>query len=352
MKSTQTYAPMVDIPNGWVSVGPDNTCLPYNAHNPSPPEWGLTGEGNEEITRYIMCCREPENGIGDILEDEPAAEIDVDIERSAAEIAVMDYHHPIWYDRRHGYEGTTHQMAEEFCANVGGRRLCPLEAYCPDGIPDQTTHKALYLDRTPFNGEQWAPVSTRGGGAPDWVAIGTVGGYPTSTCGTYKDFENLATWKESGAPSIHKEHVLCCADEERVDQVETLEKIMKDLVKPVWFDQSDGWNGGSYEEAVAFCSSKGGSELCKYNAYCPYGPGKPVMGGHRHDFDRSGEQWAPLGEIENGWVQIGQKYQNSATTCMTFDWLEGSSPGTWGRVDQFTGTKKFIMCCTPEASQE
>ena len=71
------------------------------------------------------------------------------------------------------------------------------------------------------------------------------------------------------------------------------------------------------------------------------------MGGHRYDFDREGEQWAPLSDKENTWVMIGQKYQNSATTCMLFEWLEGTSPGAWGRVDGMAELKKHIMCCMP-----
>lgn len=355
MKSTQTIVPMIDIPNGWVSVGPDNTCMPYNAYNPYPPKWGLDGLGNEEITRLIMCCREPEDGIGVSLEDEVFTinSIDVETERTDEERFIMDYHHPVWYDRRHGYQGTTHEEAQKFCENIAGRRLCPMEAYCPNGIPKETGHNALFLDRKSFDGEQWAPFSTKRDGSgnveTDWVLIGTVGGYPTSTCSAYESTKSLAKWKASGNPSEHKQHVLCCADEERVDQVETLEEIMKDVVKPVWFDKSEGWNGGSYDDAESFCQSKDGREVCPYNAYCPYGSGKPVMGGHRHDFDRLGEQWAPVGgSLANNWVMIGQKYQNTATTCMTFDWLEGSSPGSWGGNDAMSALKQFIMCCSPE----
>ncbi len=73
------------------------------------------------------------------------------------------------------------------------------------------------------------------------------------------------------------------------------------------------------------------------------------MGGHRYDFDAEGEQWAPVGGVEsNMWVMIGQKYQNSATTCMTFDWLEGTSPGDWGGTDANSKRKRHVMCCMPQ----
>ena len=71
------------------------------------------------------------------------------------------------------------------------------------------------------------------------------------------------------------------------------------------------------------------------------------MGGHRYDFDRQGEQWAPLSDGENAWVMIGQKYQNSATTCGSLLSLEGSSPGKWDRDYQTKEMKKHVMCCMP-----
>lgn len=238
--------------------------------------WGLTGDGNEEITRHIMCCHEPEDGLGIHLEDLPALdrEFDVSEERSSAEMAVMNYFHPVWYSSKHGYKGTSHADAEEFCRTVGGKRLCRLEAYCPDGVASMSDHTALFLDRPPFDGEQWAPVSNTLSGPgnnlePDWVMIGTVGGYPTSTCSTYDDLEKLSSWKATEMASMHKEHVLCCSDEEKVDQVDTLEDVMKERWSPVWFDEIDEWNGGSWDDAKEFCHGHGGRELCPYSI-CEY----------------------------------------------------------------------------------
>ena len=275
MRGEQTWAPMMDIPNGWVSVGPDNTCYPYNSRE-LPPEWGLTGIANEEVTRHIMCCHEPEDGLGIALEDQPILDpdFDVSVERSDAEQAVMDYFHPVWYGRKHGYKGTSNTAAEQFCKNIGGKRLCRLEAYCPDGVATQVAHNALFLDRPSFEGEQWAPVSNTLSGVggslePDWVMVGTVGGFPTSTCATYESLKDIASWDMSESPSEHKQHVLCCTDEVEVNQVETLEEIIKATTKPVWFDALDGWNGGSWNDATLFCNGHGGRELCHYNS-CEY----------------------------------------------------------------------------------
>jgi len=346
MRTEESYAPMIDAPNGWVSVGPSNTCLPQNALNP-PPEWGLTGMGSEEFTRHILCCTEPENGLGiPILDEKPILDpgFDVSVERSAAEMAVMDFFHPIWYERRHGYHGGSHADAELFCAYVGGQRLCPVEAYCPNGISTEEGDNVLFLDRPPFEGEQWAPVSSSGDD-DHWVMVGTVEGSPRSTCATYENLEGISTWEASDSQSIHKQNVLCCADEVQLDHGGTIEEIMKSKMMPVWFDEIDGWEGGTWEDAGAFCEGHGGRELCNYPTYCPYGNGKPVMGSHRHDFNAEGEQWAPVGDLPNTWIMIGHKYRNSATTCMTFESLEGSSPGNWHGMKP---VKRHIMCCMPE----
>ena len=79
---------------------------------------------------------------------------------------------------------------------------------------------------------------------------------------------------------------------------------------------------------------------------CPYGPGQPVLGGHIQDFNSAGEQWAPIyGEDTNYWVMIGQKYENSATTCMDNFELEGGEP-YWGMTEERADLKSHIMCCT------
>jgi len=50
-----------DVPNSWISVGPEDTCKPYDAVNGEVPEWGITGIANEEVTRHVMCCKSLED---------------------------------------------------------------------------------------------------------------------------------------------------------------------------------------------------------------------------------------------------------------------------------------------------
>lgn len=71
------------------------------------------------------------------------------------------------------------------------------------------------------------------------------------------------------------------------------------------------------------------------------------MGGHKVNFNDEGEQWAPIGGLDNEWVQIGQMYENLVTTCMTYAELTGRQDGpTWGvTTDNEPDKKKYVMCC-------
>lgn len=79
---------------------------------------------------------------------------------------------------------------------------------------------------------------------------------------------------------------------------------------------------------------------------CPNGKGNAPMAGHKVDFNEVGEQWAPVGGLENHWVQIGQMYENLATTCMSYEELTGGDGPDWGTTsDNVPEKKKFILCC-------
>lgn len=41
----------------WVQVGKDKSCIKWSAINSDPiPSWSLTGLGDEEFTRHVLCC--------------------------------------------------------------------------------------------------------------------------------------------------------------------------------------------------------------------------------------------------------------------------------------------------------
>ena len=80
--------------------------------------------------------------------------------------------------------------------------------------------------------------------------------------------------------------------------------------------------------------------------YCPLGPGQPVSSGHTTDISAEGIQWAPYfyEGASNLWVMVGQKDENSGTTCYSHEELEGTSP-EWGSTSDMPEIKKYIMCC-------
>lgn len=72
-----------------------------------------------------------------------------------------------------------------------------------------------------------------------------------------------------------------------------------------------------------------------------------MSSGHTTDISAEGEQWAPFlfaVDNPNHWVMVGQKDENSATTCYSHEELEGTAP-EWGLTSDMPEIKKYIMCC-------
>ena len=335
----------------------------------------MTGLDNEDITRYIMCCLDVnESGFyseeSDALSDSSASsntaatDSNESIEFTDKEQFIVDNLHPIWYGRDDGYQGTTHDDAKQFCKSIGGMELCPLEAYCPNGAYVEG-EPPLFLRMDAFEGEQWAPVSASDENDDTYVLVGTLYNNPTTTCNTYQHFNNgqIPQWGIDGSIEQLKQHILCCKDPTYISigidtdtsdvsipvssptttdggaHFDLTEAIETELM-PLWLS----WTGGSHADAEAFCQGFDGRNLCPYAAYCPHGPGQPVLGGHSSDFNSEGEQWAPVFGHSNKWVMIGQKQGNSATTCFGHEDLEGGPPD-WGLTSDNPEVKKHIMCC-------
>jgi len=349
----ELWAPIIDIPNGWVNVGPSSdSCKLYNSIHPHPPLWGLIGRHHREdvefdeenvkaMTTHIMCCREPSEGDGTAALQTTLPR-PVSVANTKYEQDILDNKHPVWFSRKHGYHGTTHEEAVAFCENVGNMVLCPTETYCPKGNDDP--ERPLFMQNRAFESEQWAPVATSSGSNEKWVLIGKLDGEYHGTCRTFGELKGMKPWgwdPDDGDPDS-KHHVMCCLDPVHLPKETNFAKNLN----LIWLDESFGWNGGSHDDAKEFCSKLGVKKrLCPYAAYCPHGPGKPVIGGHSEDFNGGGEQWAPA-ELRdtNYWVMIGQKYQNSATTCMDNWELEGRVP-SWGASKERADLKRHIMCC-------
>eukprot|EP00581_Thalassiosira_minuscula_P016021 CAMPEP_0183722956 /NCGR_PEP_ID=MMETSP0737-20130205/14739_1 /TAXON_ID=385413 /ORGANISM="Thalassiosira miniscula, Strain CCMP1093" /LENGTH=1335 /DNA_ID=CAMNT_0025953203 /DNA_START=1208 /DNA_END=5215 /DNA_ORIENTATION=- len=338
--SVEAWAPILDIPNGWVQVGSydqDSTsesCVKYNSVHGTHPLWGLSGKDEDLIPR-IMCCKESEVG-ADLkdLNPTPTGSATTHLEQE-----VLDLYRPVWFEEKHGYLGTTHEHAADFCKSVGDMVLCPVEAYCPleqSEEPSYYVDKKLFLQKEPFEGEQWAPAGTSFDEYV-WVSIGK----NPSTCSTNAPthvFMDSLNVSDGSGPRLAR-NVMCCQN--RV-QLEVETRVRKEL-KPIWLHSGHGWNGGTHEDALEFCEGFGNRKLCPFTAYCPNGPGGPAMGGHTMDFNEEGEQWAPVYSANNQWVMIGRKYQNSLTTCFGSSNLGGATPG-WAVKDP--KQKKHIMCCS------
>jgi len=352
------WAPIMDSANGWVNVGlSSDSCELYNSLHDVPPLWGLLGRLSEEesgvddiktITSDILCCREPPAG-DETTPLQSIVSTPVPIATDSYEQDILDKKHPIWFGRKHGYHGNTHQEAADFCKSINDMVLCPEETYCPEGNAGGSD-RPLFLGKSAFEGEQWAPVSTTDSDPNNnWIQVGTLSGNSQSTCAKFGDLKGMKPngWSvEDSADLQMRENVLCCLNPNHLLKEMN---FAKDL-DVVWLDETFGWKGGSHDDAKEFCKKLGNKKLCPYSAYCPHGAGQPPIGGHVEDFNMVGEQWAPVHlatqdhDKSNYWVMIGQKYQNSATTCMDNYELEGGEP-EWGVSNEKAEMKKYIMCC-------
>lgn len=153
------WAPISDSRNAWVSVSGQNTCVTYMVLNLVNPSWGLTGQDNEEMTRHVMCCKDPNSAmaslsnvaVSDSSESAAASFVsDADDTASGGSISVQptpmseenreklyqiiakDYK-PMAFTRDRGWSGQTYTSALMFCASQESKIPCPYELVCPLG---------------------------------------------------------------------------------------------------------------------------------------------------------------------------------------------------------------------------
>jgi hypothetical protein len=341
----ETWAPIGDAPNSWVLLSRPNSCVQYSHLHDDPPSWGETGEGNEEITRHLACCfslpsSASVSATGAPITASPSgtptatpvsaspsetptatpvsaspSETPTATPVSASpsetptatptaspsatpttspssppsipplteqEQAAKDFYEADWYGRGDGYQGTTYVDSLNFCHQIPGKKLCPLLAYCPSGPTNDLDGKPLYLQLPAFEGEQWAPIETTNNDDDSYILVGTISDNPTSTCHTYKHFNDgeLPQWGIDGSQPEIKEHILCCKDPTYVSSdvapvmdstlvatdstvVDSSSVASDSNTQPEWLSLDDGWFGGSYTDAEAFCHSEG-RQLCPH----------------------------------------------------------------------------------------
>lgn len=169
-----------------------------------------------------------------------------------------------------GSLASKYSFANLICAND-----CRSAAYCPNGESGN-----LFYGREAFSGEQWAPIKTDDSAA-DWVMVGSTDG--ASMCQTYLDAYGSPTpWASDGSSAGKKQHILCCQKQVLVTDPETgddlsMEDIMRQQLKPIWYGEDHGWNGGSHNDAQLFCSASGKRELCPYVAVSFPFPAFPTL---------------------------------------------------------------------------
>ena len=132
-----------------------------------------------------------------------------------------------------------------------------------------------------------------------------------------------------------------------------LSKELHDKHKPLWLSAKEGWLGGSHEDAMTYCNSIRGKELCPYSVMCPLGQGHKVLSGRKQvDFTNEGEQYAPVFGHDNRWVMIGQKDGDPSTTCMSYEMIYKTlEKPEWGLTSKRPELKSHIMCCTMNDEQ-
>ncbi len=347
----------------------------------------------ESVTRHILCCSStPPSAAAAASSSSSSSPSSISVE---TEYLLAESNHPVWYTRSDGWTGTTWQEAREFCSSRGSElkdgtvvELCPYEVYCPTGphhIPYGGYRVESSEDASSSNIiNSRAPISDFING---WVQVGSVNAcvqysMASSSSPSVEDEANndedaLAMIEEVVHQSTVNEVVQNNGEEESpvgvVDIVEDADAIQSDAqvllsteatatsinqpfdmtstlhrkFKPFWLSSIDGWNGGSYDDAVEFCSSIRGKQLCPYSVMCPHGPKNAVMGGYRKVvFEVDGEQYAPILGGENHWVMIGNMERDGESSkCMTHRQLEGKAP-EWGLNEDREELKKYIMCCT------
>mmetsp|Transcript_32610 Transcript_32610/g.68553 ORF Transcript_32610/g.68553 Transcript_32610/m.68553 type:complete len:774 (+) Transcript_32610:210-2531(+) len=115
---------------------------------------------------------------------------------------------------------------------------------------------------------------------------------------------------------------------------------------PTWYDRRSGWEGITFTNAVDFCATHENRVPCPYEIYCNEakedGPGAPYRGNRPN-----GEQWSPISNGANQWVQVGGMF-----TCQRYTDLHDDKKPDWGITGISTehehgagGITQNVMCC-------
>lgn len=103
----------VDMTNTWIMVGTLNgdsssTCQKYeDLNNGNSPPWTVD-DSHSGLKEHILCC--------------------MNQSLLLAEENITREFNSIWLDQSHGWNGGSYSEGEQFCAGLGGKKLCPYAA--------------------------------------------------------------------------------------------------------------------------------------------------------------------------------------------------------------------------------
>ena len=124
-------------------------------------------------------------------------------------------------------------------------------------------------------------------------------------------------------------------------QVDAISNAIKTF-DPTWYSRMSGWEGITYQDAQEFCAAHD-RVICAYEMYCNDGPNGIPYGGMRPN----GEQWAPVSNGENQYVQVGEQF-----TCKRYTDLHDKKKPEWGLTGLAPehehgagGITQNILCC-------
>lgn len=187
---------------------------PIMQQTPRPMSSSSQGSSPSKFTQTLRPTKvvlKPLNNLSESSQNTPPSESNDPSALTKNEQAAVDYMRPLWYGRKDGYVGSSHQEATDFCESMGGRQLCQPEAYCPNGSPadGELNPLPLFLKRSAFPSEQWAPIDLN---ANSWLLVGIINDNPAYTCTTYESVHDGAQplWGFDGAETELKEHIMCC----------------------------------------------------------------------------------------------------------------------------------------------
>lgn len=224
-------------------VGLADSCILWSHMHGMPPDWGLSGNGDEENTQNIMCC------LAEALTEE-----DVSYE------AVEDRYKPLSFNRSNGWTGS-YPEAVHFCGAIegGSYGLCPYKVVCPLG-PDREPLGGAIGDEP----EAWLPVLD---GINEWVQVGQSG----SLCIAWSHkHPGQPDWSMTGQGSEEfTQNINCClvTEETSRESDALLYELAMSKFRPHIYDRSHGWEGQTFEAALDFCDGIEGYELCPYGKF-------------------------------------------------------------------------------------